>query len=99
MFHAPLFQEGQVSHGSKLVIAYLPSLKIVQTIQPTDDKNIVDFSLNNDGRGLTVVASWSKEWRSFQIPEALGSNQRSVRASAGTLRLRATSFHRCATER
>ena len=68
MFHSPLFQEGQVPHGAKLLILELPTLRILQTIQPPDEKNIVDFALHNDRRGLMLEANWGKGWKSFQIP-------------------------------
>lgn len=68
MFHYPLFQEGQVPHGAKLVILELPTLRILQTIQPPDEKNIVAFALHNDGRRLMLEANWGKGWTSFQIP-------------------------------
>jgi hypothetical protein len=82
MYHYPLFQEGQVPHGTKIVIVELPTLHIVDTIQPTDEHNLIDFALHNDGRGLTLQASWGKDWRSFHIPTARDSNNTSVRADA-----------------
>jgi hypothetical protein len=68
MFHYPLFEEGQVPHGTKVVIVDLKTLRILQTIQPSKGQGIVDFSLHNDGASLTLVASWGKEWQSFQVP-------------------------------
>jgi hypothetical protein len=84
MSHAPLFQEGQVPHGTKLVILELPALSIVKTIQPPDGKNLVDFALYSDGSALTLAASWGNGWQSFQIPIASGSGQKSVGADAAT---------------
>ena len=68
MFHYPLFQEGQVPHGTKVVIIELSTLDILATIQPTGKQNIADLSLHIDGSSLTLVANWGKEWRSFNIP-------------------------------
>jgi hypothetical protein len=68
MFHYPLFQEGQVPHGTKVVIIELSTLHILATIQPTGKQNIADLSLHIDGSSLTLVANWGKEWRSFNIP-------------------------------
>ena len=67
MFHYPLFHEGQVRHGTKVLIVELSTLHILATIQPTGEKNIVDLALHNDGGDLTLVVNWGKEWRSFNI--------------------------------
>jgi hypothetical protein len=82
MYHYPLFQEGQVPHGTKIVIVELPTLHIVDTIQPTDEHNLIDFALHDDGSGLTLQANWGKDWRSFHIPIARDSNHTSIRADA-----------------
>jgi hypothetical protein len=67
MFHYPLFHEGQVRHGTKVLIVELSTLNIVATIQPTGEQNIVDLALHNDGGNLTLVVNWGKEWRTFNI--------------------------------
>jgi hypothetical protein len=68
LFHAPLFEEGSISHGTKLLIIDMAQLKILRTIQPPDKKNVVDFGLSNGGKSLTLVASWGGNWQSFDIP-------------------------------
>ena len=68
LFHAPLFEEGSTSHGTKLLIIDMAQLKILRTIQPPDKKNVVDFALSNGGKSLTLVASWGENWQSFDIP-------------------------------
>lgn len=69
LFHAPLLEEGSVSHGTKLLIIDMEQLKILQTIQPSDRKNVVDFALSSGvGKSLTLVASWGGNWQSFDIP-------------------------------
>jgi hypothetical protein len=68
LFHAPLFEEGQVSHGTKLLIIDMTKLEILRTIQPSDDQNVTDFALRDGGQSLTLVASWGGGWRSFDIP-------------------------------
>jgi hypothetical protein len=84
MFHYPLFHEGQVPHGTKVVIVELSTLHIVETIQPTGEQNIVDLALHNDGRSLTLVAIWGKEWRSFHIPIVLASSHGSIGTDTAT---------------
>lgn len=73
MFHYPLFEEGQVPHGTKLAVVDMATLQILETVQPPDKENIVDFALHNDGRHLNVEANWGQGWRSFQIPSNEGS--------------------------
>lgn len=68
LFHAPLFEEGSISHGTKLLIIDMAQLKILRTIQPPDKKNIVDFALSSGGKSLMLVASWGGNWQSFDIP-------------------------------
>lgn len=68
MFHYPLFHEGQVSHGTKVVILEVSSLRIVKTIQPPGKESLVDFALHDDGGGLTLAASWGEAWQSLQVP-------------------------------
>lgn len=68
LFHAPLFQEGSISHGTKLLIIDMAQLKILRTIQPPDKKNVVDFALSSGGKSLTLVASWGENWQNFDIP-------------------------------
>lgn len=68
LFHAPLFEEGSISHGTKLVIIDMAQLKILRTIQPPDKKNVVDFALSSGGKSLTLVASWGGNWQSFDVP-------------------------------
>lgn len=75
MFHAPLFEEGQVSHGTKLLVIEMPALHIVETIQPTDKQNLVDFALHSDEKGLSIEANWGNEWRTFEIPYANRSSK------------------------
>ena len=48
LFHYPMFQEGQVSHGTKLLIVDLARLQILKTIQPQRQQNVVDFALRHD---------------------------------------------------
>jgi hypothetical protein len=74
MFHYPLFHEGEVPHGTKVVIVELSTLRIVATIQPPGEQHIVDLALHNDGGSLTLVANWGKEWRTFHIPIVLASS-------------------------
>jgi len=68
MFHFPIFEEGQVPHGTKIIVVDLKTLRILQTIQPSKKEGIVDFALHNDGTALTLVANWGLEWKSFQVP-------------------------------
>jgi hypothetical protein len=68
LFHAPLFEEGSISHGTKLLIIDMAQLKILRTIQPSDKNNIVDFALSSGDKSLTLVASWGGNWQSFDIP-------------------------------
>lgn len=68
MFHYPFFHEGQVPHGAKLLILELPTLRILRTIQPPDKRDIVDFALHSDRRGLMLEANWGEGWKGFQIP-------------------------------
>jgi hypothetical protein len=68
MFHYPIFQEGQIPHGTKLLILELPTLRILRTIQPPDKRDIVDFALHTDRRGLMLEANWGEGWKSFQNP-------------------------------
>jgi hypothetical protein len=56
-----------VADSNQPLFVALPTLHIVETIQPTGEQNIVDLALHNDGRSLTLVAIWGKEWRSFHI--------------------------------
>jgi hypothetical protein len=67
MYHLPLFEEGQVPHGTKLLIIELRSLRIVQTIQPTDKRALVDFALRHDGNIVTLIANWGKDWQEFRF--------------------------------
>ncbi|HEY5381730.1 MAG TPA: hypothetical protein VIJ65_05710 [Acidobacteriaceae bacterium] len=69
LFHAPLFEEGQVSHGTKLLIIDMAKLEILRTIQPLGNQNVTDFALRDDeGKSLTLIASWGSDWQSFDIP-------------------------------
>lgn len=68
MYHLPLFEEGQVPHGTKLLIMELRSLRIVQTIQPTGKRALVDFALRHDGNTVTLIANWGKEWQELRFP-------------------------------
>ncbi len=68
LFHAPLFEEGSISHGTKLLIIDMAQLKILRTIQPPGNKNVVDFALSSGGKSLTLVASWGGNWQSFDVP-------------------------------
>ena len=68
LFHAPLFEEGSISHGTKLLIIDMAQLKILRTIQPPNKKNVVDFALSSGGKSLTLVASWGGNWQSFDVP-------------------------------
>jgi hypothetical protein len=68
LFHAPLFEEGSISHGTKLLIIDMAQLKILRAIQPPDKKNVVDFALSSGSKSLTLVASWGGNWQSFDIP-------------------------------
>ena len=73
MYHFPLFVEGQVPHGTKLLIVELRSLRIVATIQPIDKAGLVDFPVHSDGKILTVVGNWGGKWRDFQF--AIGGSR------------------------
>ena len=73
MFHYPLFEEGQVPHGTKIVIVDMTTLQILQTIQPSKQESIVDFALHNDGVNLTLEANWGKDWKISKIPIAHGN--------------------------
>jgi hypothetical protein len=73
LFHAPLFEEGSISHGTKLLIIDMAQLKILRTIQPPDKKDVVDFALHSGGKSLMLVASWGGNWQSFEIPFPVGS--------------------------
>ncbi len=67
MFHYPLFREGQVSHGTKVVILEVPSLHVVETIQHPGKGSLVDLAVHNDGRQLTLAASWARGGRAFKF--------------------------------
>ena len=41
LFHYPMFQEGQVSHGTKLLIVDLERLQILKTIQPPGKQSVI----------------------------------------------------------
>jgi hypothetical protein len=73
MFHYPLFEEGQVPHGTKIVIVDLATLQIRQTIQPNKQEGIVDFALHNDGANLTLAANWGNDWKISTIPITHGN--------------------------
>jgi hypothetical protein len=73
MFHAPLFEEGQVSHGTKIVVVDMATLQILQTIQPDKQETIVDFALHNDGMNLTLVANWGRDWKISKVPIVQGN--------------------------
>jgi hypothetical protein len=73
MFHYPLFVEGQVPHGTKIVVVDMTTLQILQTIQPRKQESIVDFALHNDGANLTLVANWGKGWKISKIPIVPGN--------------------------
>jgi hypothetical protein len=73
LFHAPLFEEGSISHGTKLLIIDMAQLKILRTIQPPDKKYVVDFALRSEGKIITLVASWGGDWQSFEVPLPEGS--------------------------
>jgi hypothetical protein len=73
MFHAPLFEEGQVSHGTKIVVVDMTTLQILQTVRPGKQETIVDFALHNDGMNLTLVANWGKDWKISKIPIVHGN--------------------------
>jgi hypothetical protein len=75
MYHYPLFVEGQVSHGTKLVVVEMATLRILETFQPVDKHDMVDFALHSDGKNLKVVANWGHGWRDFQIPVSQASNR------------------------
>lgn len=70
LFHAPLFEEGQVSHGTKLLIIDMAKLEILRTIQPLGNQNVTDFALCDEGKSLTLIASWGSDWQSFDIPRS-----------------------------
>lgn len=70
MYHLPLFVEGQVPHGTKLLIIDLRSWRIIETIQPIDKAGLVDFALHNDEKSLTVVGNWAGQWRDFHVSTA-----------------------------
>jgi len=83
MSHYPLLQEGQVPHGTKLVVVDLSALQIVRTIEPTDKQNVVDFALHDDGKSVMLVGNWGEEWLSFQVPVAPGSCHLATAARSG----------------
>ena len=39
-----------------------------ETIQPSKQESIVDFSLHNDGVNITLAANWGKDWQISTIP-------------------------------
>ena len=67
MFHYPLFEEGQVPHGTKIVVVDMTTLQILQTIQPSKQERIVDFALHTDGVNLTLAANWGNDWQISKI--------------------------------
>lgn len=67
MFHLPLFEEGEVPHGAKIVVVDMTTLQILQTIQPNKQESIVDFSLHTDGVNITLAANWGKDWQISKI--------------------------------
>ena len=73
MFHYPLFEEGEVPHGTKIVVVDMTTLQILQTIQPSKQESIVDFALHNDGVNLTLAANWGKDWQISKIPITHGN--------------------------
>ena len=70
MSHAPFFEEGSVSHGTKIVVVDLKTLQILQTIQPNRQESLLDFALRNKGTELTLVANWGEDWKLLTIPVA-----------------------------
>ncbi len=88
MSHYPLFEEGQVSHGTKLVVVELATLQILETVQPPGKENIVDFALHNDGKQLNVEANWGQEWRSCFWQVGLAHFGGLIWPTLGTLSLR-----------
>ncbi len=73
MFHYPFFQEGEVSHGTKIVVVDTATLQILQPIQPNKEESLIDLALHNNGADLKLVANWGKDWKAFQIPVAHGN--------------------------
>lgn len=68
MFHYPLFEKGQVSHGTTIVVIDVATLQILETIQPSKQESVIDFALRSDGKNLTLVTNWGKDWKISQIP-------------------------------
>jgi len=73
MSHAPLFEEGSISHGTKIVVVDLKTLQILQTIQPNKQAGLIDFALHNNGNDLTLVANWGEDWKILKIPVVHGN--------------------------
>lgn len=84
MYHFPLFVEGQVPHGTKLLIVELRSLQIVETIQPVDKAELVDFAVHCDGKILTVVGNWAGKWHNFQFPTGESTEERTFQDRRST---------------
>jgi hypothetical protein len=68
MYHLPLFQEGQVSHGTKIIIVDLPELSILETIQPPACETLIEFALQSDQTNVTLVANWGTGWTRHTVP-------------------------------
>jgi hypothetical protein len=68
--HSPLFQEGQVSHGTKILLVDMNALSILETIQPEHQEALIDFALRDDRDSLMLVTNWGKDWQVSKIPLA-----------------------------
>ncbi len=73
MSHAPLFEEGSISHGTKILVVDLKTLQILRTFQPDRQAGVIDFALNHRGSDVTLIANWGDAWKTFVIPVADGN--------------------------
>ncbi len=60
MSHGFLFEEGGVSHGTKILLVDMNALSVIETIQPEHEQSLVDFAVRNDGDSLTLATNWGK---------------------------------------
>ena len=70
MSHGFLFEEGGVSHGTKILLVDMNALSVIETIQPEHEQSLVDFAVRNDGDSLTLATNWGKDWQVSRTPFA-----------------------------
>jgi hypothetical protein len=68
MSHGFLFEEGGVSHGTKILLVDMSALSIIKTMQPEHEQSLVDFAVRNEGDSLTLATNWGKDWQVSRTP-------------------------------